>query len=100
MTKHKCPYPGCTYETEDITEALAVVMIGAHAAGTHVAAPTVATKIEHVKRPTVSAAGTSEEWTYFQSRWDDYVEATKITGKDKVVQLLECCDDLTSSGRI
>eukprot|EP00794_Sanderia_malayensis_P002913 gene2913-3365_t len=93
MTKHKCPCPECTYETEDIIEALAVVMIGTHAAGTHVTAPTVATKIERVKRPTVSAAGTSEEWTYLQSRWDDYVEATKITGKDKVVQLLECCDD-------
>ena len=41
----------------------------------------------------MSAAGLREEWSYFKTRWGDYVEATKITGKDKVIQLLECCDD-------
>ena len=35
----------------------------------------------------------SEEWTYFISQWNDYVEATKVLGKDKTVQLLECCDE-------
>ena len=41
----------------------------------------------------MSSAGSSEDWAYFESRWADYVDATKLTGKDKVVQLLECCDD-------
>ena len=27
------------------------------------------------------------------SRWNDYTAATKITGKDEVLQLLECCDE-------
>ena len=49
--------------------------------------------MEKVKRPTVSSAGSSEEWSYFESRWNDYVDARKITGQDKVVQLLECCDE-------
>jgi len=26
------------------------------------------------------------------TRWDDYKEATKITSKDLVIQLLECCE--------
>ena len=31
---------------------------------------------------------------YFQSRWGDYVRATKLTaGPDRVIQLLECCDE-------
>ena len=69
-----------------------------HSNGTHVAAPTnsqrtIAAKIERVKRPTISATGSSEEWTYFLTRWQEYVDATQITGKDKVLQLLECCDD-------
>ncbi len=34
-----------------------------------------------------------EEGIYFISHWNDYVEATKVTGKDKVIQLLEYCDD-------
>ena len=64
----------------------------------HVAAPTNsphtnAAKIERVKRPTISGAGSSEEWTYFLTRWQEYVDATQITGKDKVLQLLECHDD-------
>ena len=41
----------------------------------------------------VSAAGSSEEWSYFLTRWNDYVEATKVTGRDRVMQLLECCDE-------
>lgn len=41
----------------------------------------------------MSAAGSSEKWSYFLTRWQDYAEATKVTGKDKVVQLLECCDE-------
>ena len=49
--------------------------------------------MEKVKRPVISTAGTSEEWSYFESRWSDYVDATKITGHDKVVQILECCDE-------
>ena len=54
---------------------------------------TAAAKVEMVKRPTVSSAGTNEDWAYFQSRWTDYTEATEVTGKDKLVQLLECCDE-------
>ena len=37
--------------------------------------------------------GSSEEWSYFSTRWQEYAEATKIQGKKKVIQLLECCDE-------
>ena len=30
---------------------------------------------------------------YFLSRWKDYDEATKIAGKELVIQLHECCDE-------
>ena len=46
-----------------------------------------------MKRPVISSAGTPEDWNYFLSRWNDYVEATKVTGEDEVLQLLECCDE-------
>jgi hypothetical protein len=38
-------------------------------------------------------AGTSEEWGYFDQRWGDYVTATRCLGPDRVLQLLECCDE-------
>jgi hypothetical protein len=50
-------------------------------------------KVEKVKRVTVTAAETSEDWAYFLSRWTDYVAATKLDGKDKVIQLLECSEE-------
>ena len=43
-----------------------------------------------VKRPSITSAGTTEDWQYFKSRWSDYVKATKL---DKIIQLLECCDE-------
>ena len=49
--------------------------------------------MEKVKRPTINSSGTSEEWAYFNTRWKEYVEATGVTGKTRVIQLLECCDD-------
>ena len=50
-------------------------------------------KAEKVKRPCISYAGTTEDWQYFRSRWSDYVRATRLSGTDKVIQLLECCDE-------
>ena len=55
--------------------------------------PTQAARVEKVKRPEISSAGTTEDWIYFQSRWGDYTKATKLVGPDRVLQLLECCDE-------
>ena len=52
-----------------------------------------AAKIEKVRPPAISTAGLNEDWSYFLTQWQDYVDSTKITSKDKVVQLLECCDE-------
>ena len=99
MPKYKCLFPECTYETADVEDALAAVLISVHSSGTHMSTPlsnsqhTNAAKIEKVKRPTISAAGSSEEWSYFLTRWQDYVDATQVSGKDKALQLLECCDE-------
>ena len=73
-----------------------------HSAGTHTTQATAknqaqisatTARVEKVRRPTVTAAGSSEDWAYFTTRWQDYVEATKIEGKDMIIQLLECCDE-------
>ena len=91
-------FPNCTFETDDVQDSLAAVLTSVHSTGTHtVAAPSTngnaAAKVEKVCHPTISTAGSSEDWSYFLTRWQDYVDATKITGKYKVVQLLECCDE-------
>ena len=70
-------------------------MLTIHASGAHSPASTSASiaRVERVRRPTIAAAGTHEEWTYFLMRWADYGTATKITGVERSIQLLECCDE-------
>ena len=52
-----CPFPDCEYQTQDGTEALAVVLLQMHATAVH--PPTTssttaaAVKIDKVRRPTV-----------------------------------------------
>ncbi len=101
MPRYRCPYPECTYETEDAEGQLAATLLSIHSAGVHnhtqagegSSAQPVTARVEKVRHQTVSAAGSSEEWSYFETRWHDYLEATKITGKDRVIELLECCDE-------
>ena len=75
MPKHKCPFPNCTYETADVEDALAAVLISVHSTGTHTAtapppasAGVNAAKIDRVRRPIISTAGSSEDWSYFLTR--------------------------------
>ena len=95
MTIVQCPIDGCSYETPDLSDTIVAALITAHSSCHN--RPTsnveVPSKVEKVKRPTISPAGTSEEWEYFISRWQDYKYATKISGSDTIIQLLECCDD-------
>lgn len=96
-----CPYPGCDFQTIDASDQLAATLLQVHASGAHLNTPPSSTtsttttnaRVEKVRRPTISIGGSSEEWSYFQIRWKDYVTATKLTGRDLVIQLLECCDE-------
>ena len=77
----------------DIDPALAAVYLSSHINQHKADTPTQAARMEKVKRPSISSAGTSEEWGYFVLRWGDYVTATRCQGPDSVLQLLECCDE-------
>ena len=96
MPSIQCPVAGCTYATEDVDATLAASLLNLHCTdhATRAAPSTTTTpQVEKVRRPTISPAGTSEDWSYFESRWSEYKAATKIQGNDIVIQLLECCDE-------
>ena len=80
------PIVGCDYQTADLDAAIVAALLTTHSL-THTAGPVA--KVERVRRPTIAAAGSTEDWTYFLSRWQEYCNATKVEGKDKVIQLLE-----------
>lgn len=96
MPSFKCSWTNCTYTTEDTETNVALQLLTIHD-GTHRAgAPAPATNTtaaEKVKRPAIGSAGTSEEWSYFVQRWEDYKQATRLTGNDIIYQLLECCEE-------
>ena len=96
MPQIDCPFPGCGYTTPDTDAVIVAALLNTHAVTHTPTSPTTAgnaAKIERVKRPTVTLAGTSEDWKYFETRWNEYKTATRITGRDAVLQLLECCED-------
>uniref|UniRef100_A0A0L8HA30 Integrase catalytic domain-containing protein n=1 Tax=Octopus bimaculoides TaxID=37653 RepID=A0A0L8HA30_OCTBM len=43
--------------------------------------------------PIISTAGTSEKWAYFEQRWSDYKQATRLMGNGVIFQLLDYCDE-------
>ena len=45
-----------------------------------------------IKRPETTSGGTTENWSYFVSRWKAYSGVVQLSGKDVTIQLLECCD--------
>ena len=98
MPKHRCPYPECEYETEDVKDELVAVLLTVHSNGTHVQttsqpATQATAKVQKVRQPTILSAGSSKKWSYFLTRWKEYAEETKLKGKDMVIQLLECCEE-------
>ena len=94
MPEVQCPIEGCEYTTPDVDPVIAAALITAHATSHRAPyGPAQAARVEKVKRPSISSAGTTEDWQYFKSRWGGYVRATRLQGQDRVIQLLECCDD-------
>ena len=53
----------------------------------------VTAKPDKLRRPSLTVGSSTEEWNYFSTRWTTYKTATKLTGSDVIVQLLECCDE-------
>ena len=96
MPKHRCPFPECEYETEHVKDDTVFHMV--HSNGTHMQttsqpATQATAKVETLRQLTISSVGSSEEWCYFLTSWKDYAKATKLKGKDMVIQLLECCEE-------
>ena len=98
MPEITCPAQGCTQTFRDDLDATVLSqLISIHAQSAH--PPTApqpqlhAAKMERVRRPTISSAGSTEEWEYFLSRWDEYKLATRMEGQDILLQLIECADE-------
>ena len=99
FTNLPCSYaPECTYETAtgaSVDQALKLLEMHERARHTPAQTHTTAARaaVEKFRRPTISIGRTSEDWLYFETRWSEFTQATKLPDTDRVLQLLECCDD-------
>ncbi len=85
-----CPFPDCVYATPaDMNPAVAAAVLSAHAI---IHSQTPRAKPVPVRRPEISAGGTTEGWTYFLTRWRAYSQAVHLTPGDASIQLLECLE--------
>ena len=97
MAPIPCTAPNCTTTFQEGLDAqVLLALIQMHDRTAHQAAAATdqqPTKAEKVRRPSITSAGTSEEFTYFQQRWQGYKLATKLQGRDIIFQLLECLEE-------
>ena len=62
-----CPIPNCNYVTDDVDAIIAVALLNTHAIihAQTLSTNAAAAKVERLKRPTVTSAGSREEWENF-----------------------------------
>ena len=83
-----CPYPDCDFATPDgMAPAVVAALLNGHIL---VHSQAVRTKPKPVRRPEITAGGTTENWHYFLTRWRAYSLAVHLVGPDIAIQLLEC----------
>ena len=108
MAGTRCPFPDCVFETpRDAGDATTAAILSTHALihrVEHAPVAVVAARVAAISRPSITSAGTAKEWKFFENQWRCYADATRIEGRSRVLQLLECCDlpfrrTLTQQGR-
>ena len=97
MPPVQCYIDGCEFETPDMGEALAAVVLSHHLSTEHAPqAPGSRSRVEMKKpdRPIVKEDSTDQDWAIFEFEWGRYCKAVGITAKEDVLrsELLNCCD--------
>ena len=90
----KCLVPGCTWKTDEMSEAFAGVMntqLQMHDRLVHsVAAQPAAHKLK-IDPPCIDVGATPEEWQSFKRQWSMYKTGTAIPTHQTSTALFYCC---------
>ena len=90
----KCLIPGCTWKTDEMSEAFAGVMntqLQMHDRLVHsVAAQPAAHKLK-IDPPSIDVGATPEEWQSFKRQWSMYKTGTAIPTHQTSTALFYCC---------
>ena len=88
----KCPYPGCAYETADLTPEVIAPLLSIHAT-VHTTPQTPSSRGPKLNRPTIDVGVDEETWNAFVRRWDTFKLGSDISEHAAPTQLFQCASD-------
>ena len=95
ITRIQCQYTGCTYVSENASEAVAIAMLTSHNnihQGPASRGSTAKQKVPKMDRPELTQDINDEEWQTFEAEWKRFKRCTEMVDGDIADQLIECCE--------
>ena len=99
MVVISCAYPGCDYQSEDVTEPIACALLQSHsfshataasAGQAAVPAPVTENRGPRLERPHIGIGVSLEEWNVFTRRWHVFKAGSGIDDTSAPSQLFQC----------
>ena len=87
MVVIRCSVPGCTYTSDDVSEALAIALLTNHGLAHQRGEAPRGPKLD---RPKVDVGVTIEEWNIFLRRWTWFKDGSQIDDASAPSQLFQC----------
>ena len=89
-----CTIPGCEFKTQDVSESLAIALLGNHTVGhttsSQSAPPLAPSRGPKLTRPTIDIGVSIEEWNIFLRRWEVFKAGSGIGEVSAPSQLFQC----------
>lgn len=96
MPQYDCPRDGCVYQTPDLPDAVAAVVLQDHLKTVHPAQATGGTKKAKppsMALPRVSRDIFDDQWTSFVNEWESFKNTTELPHDGVNRYLLSCCEE-------
>ena len=90
MVVIRCSVPGCSYTSDDVSEALAIALLTNHGLAHQIAPRGDAPRGPKLDRPKVDVGVTIEEWNIFLRRWTWFKDGSHIDDVSAPSQLFQC----------
>ena len=91
--KVKCTLVGCDFETEDVSDALAIALLtnhGLHHQNCSSTSGRTSPQAPKLDRPTINIGVSVEEWNVFVRRWEVFRKGSNIDAASAPTQLFQC----------
>ena len=94
-TKLRCQYKSQEVPTfDDAKYLLESHLLAEHGVSNKEGSKGSGSRPEKVRRPEISPEMSTERWSYFLTRWESYKEACGLTGKEILLHLKDCMDEM------